>query len=80
MKTAERLYTTKFTFGTTGYKCKTMKNLNSRWAKHGWKGTKINQLINRGSGGRAPPFLTSVLDRGKWSASGSGRFNPRGKN
>jgi hypothetical protein len=30
------------------------------------------------SGSTAPPFLTSALDRGKWSASHPGRFTPRG--
>jgi hypothetical protein len=28
-------------------------------------------------GGVAPPFLTSALGRGEWSASRSGRFTPR---
>jgi hypothetical protein len=27
-----------------------------------------------GSGGIAPPFLTSALERGEWSASRPGRF------
>jgi hypothetical protein len=30
-----------------------------------------------GSGGIAPPFLTSALDGGEWSASRSGRFITR---
>jgi hypothetical protein len=29
-----------------------------------------------GSGGIAPPFLTSTLVEGEWSASGPGRFTP----
>jgi hypothetical protein len=29
-----------------------------------------------GSGGIAPPFLTSALDGGEWSASSTGRFTP----
>jgi hypothetical protein len=29
-----------------------------------------------GSEGIAPPFLASVLDRGKWSASRPARFTP----
>jgi hypothetical protein len=29
-----------------------------------------------GSGGVAPPFLTSELDGGEWSASSPGRFTP----
>jgi hypothetical protein len=29
-----------------------------------------------GNGGIAPPFLTSVLDGGEWSASRLGRFTP----
>jgi hypothetical protein len=29
-----------------------------------------------GSGGIAPPFLTSALDGGEWSASLPGRFTP----
>jgi hypothetical protein len=29
-----------------------------------------------GSGRIAPPFLTSALDGGEWSASRHGRFNP----
>jgi hypothetical protein len=28
------------------------------------------------SGGKAPPFLTSALDGGEWSASGPGHFTP----
>jgi hypothetical protein len=32
-----------------------------------------------GSGGVAPPFLTSTLDRGEWSFSHPGHFNPREK-
>jgi hypothetical protein len=28
------------------------------------------------SGGIAPPFMTSVLDGGEWSASLPGRFTP----
>jgi hypothetical protein len=32
-----------------------------------------------GSGGIAPPFFTSVLDGGEWSASQPGRFTPLGK-
>jgi hypothetical protein len=30
-----------------------------------------------GSGGIAPPFLTSALDGGEWSASRPGRYTPR---
>jgi hypothetical protein len=30
-------------------------------------------------GGIAPPFSTSALDGGEWSASRPGRFTPRGK-
>jgi hypothetical protein len=33
----------------------------------------------RGSGGIAPPFLTSTLDEGEWSASHSSRFPSREK-
>jgi hypothetical protein len=29
-----------------------------------------------GSGGIAPPFLTSALDGGEWSASRADRFTP----
>jgi hypothetical protein len=29
-----------------------------------------------GSGGIAPPFVTSALDAGEWSASRPGRFTP----
>jgi hypothetical protein len=29
-----------------------------------------------GSGGIVPPFLTSAIDVGEWSASRSGRFTP----
>jgi hypothetical protein len=32
-----------------------------------------------GSGGIAPPFLTSALDGGEWSASCAGRFSPEEK-
>jgi hypothetical protein len=32
-----------------------------------------------GSGGIAPPFLTTTLDGGEWSASLYGRFIPEGK-
>jgi hypothetical protein len=32
-----------------------------------------------GSGGIAPPFLTSLIDGGEWSASLLGRFIPGGK-
>jgi hypothetical protein len=32
-----------------------------------------------GSGGIAPPFLTSALDGGEWSASRPGRFTPKKK-
>jgi hypothetical protein len=34
-------------------------------------------FLRRGSGGIAPPFLTSALDEGKWSASSPGHFIPR---
>jgi hypothetical protein len=34
----------------------------------------INQATRRGSGGIAPPFLTSVIDEGVWSASRPDRF------
>jgi hypothetical protein len=30
-----------------------------------------------GYGGIAPPFLTSALDGGEWSASSLGRFTPK---
>jgi hypothetical protein len=30
-----------------------------------------------GSGDLAPPFLTSILDGGEWSASRPSRFSPR---
>jgi hypothetical protein len=33
-------------------------------------------MKTRGKGGTAPPFLTSALDEGEWSASRPGCFNP----
>jgi hypothetical protein len=46
---------------------------NTRW----WQKKKRRHDDVWVSGGIAPPFLTSALDGGEWSASRPGRFTPR---